>query len=369
MSKHGRVLVAMSGGIDSTVTAMMLHEQGYEVIGITMKTWDYANSGGTKKETGCCSLDSINDARQVAVDMGFHHFIVDIREEFGDYVIDNFVDEYLAGRTPNPCILCNTHIKWQALLRRADALDCEFIATGHYAIIKEENGRKFVSKGKDERKDQSYVLWGLSQECLNRSIFPLGPYTKPEVRKMAFDWGYTDLSKKGESYEICFIPDNDYRGFLKRRVDGLAEKVDGGNFVDTNGNVLGQHQGYPFYTIGQRKGLGMAFGEPMYVTEIQPQTNTVVLGKVDELFRNGMKVGQLNAMKYDPLPDHLEVITQVRYNDPGTLSTIVNDGDQVYVEFFANVKGIAPGQSAVFYEGDDVIGGGIIAGSFLNYGN
>ena len=152
----------MSGGIDSTVTAMMLHEQGYEVVGITMKTWDYANSGSSKKETGCCSLDSINDARQVAVDMNFHHFIVDIREEFGDYVIDNFVDEYIAGRTPNPCVLCNTHIKWSALLKRADSLDCEFIATGHYAKIKEANGRKFISKGKDERKDQSYVLWGLS---------------------------------------------------------------------------------------------------------------------------------------------------------------------------------------------------------------
>ena len=198
MSKHGKVLVAMSGGIDSTVTAMMLHEQGYEVIGITMKTWDYANSGGHKKETGCCSLDSINDARQVAVTMGFHHFIVDIREEFGDYVIDNFVDEYLAGRTPNPCVLCNTHIKWNSLLKRADALDCEFIATGHYAKISEHEGRRFITKAKDDRKDQSYVLWGLSQECLRRSRFPLGPYTKPEVRQMAADYGYEELSKKGD---------------------------------------------------------------------------------------------------------------------------------------------------------------------------
>ncbi|MDX1665995.1 MAG: tRNA 2-thiouridine(34) synthase MnmA, partial [Saprospiraceae bacterium] len=246
MSKHGKVLVAMSGGIDSTVTAMMLHDQGYEVIGITMKTWDYANSGGSQKETGCCSLDSINDARGVAVDMGFHHFIVDIREEFGDYVIDNFVDEYLSGRTPNPCVLCNTHIKWSALLKRADALDCEFIATGHYAqIITGENGRKFIRKSADPNKDQSYVLWGLSQECMNRSKFPLGTYTKPEVRLMAADWGYLELSKKAESYEICFVPDNDYRSFLKRRVDGLEERVSGGNFVNAKGEVLGQHQGYP----------------------------------------------------------------------------------------------------------------------------
>ena len=359
----------MSGGIDSTVTAMMMHDQGYEVVGITMKTWDYANSGGSKKETGCCSLDSINDARQVAVNMGFHHFIVDIREEFGDYVIDNFVDEYMAGRTPNPCVLCNTHIKWNALLKRADALDCEFIATGHYAQIKEREGRRYIRKAVDDHKDQSYVLWGLSQECMARSRFPLGPYTKPEVRQMAADWGYEALSKKAESFEICFVPDNDYRGFLKRRVDGLEERVDGGDFVDTAGKVIGKHKGYPFYTIGQRKGLGMAFGQPMYVTEIQPETNTVVLGTQDELVRNGMMVGQVNMMKYDSVPDGHEALTRIRYKDRGAMSQLSNVGDNVHVDFFANVRGVAPGQSAVFYEGDDVIGGGIIHGSFMDQFN
>lgn len=360
MSKHGRVLVAMSGGIDSTVTAMMLHEQGYEVVGITMKTWDYASSGGSKKETGCCSLDSINDARQVAVDMNFHHFIVDIREDFGDYVIDNFVDEYIAGRTPNPCVLCNTHIKWSSLLKRADALDCEFIATGHYAKINQHNNRLFVSKGEDLRKDQSYVLWGLSQECLERSKFPLGPFQKEEVRQMAADWGYTDLSKKAESYEICFVPDNDYRGFLKRRVEGLEERVAGGTFLDTKGNAIGKHDGYPFYTIGQRKGLGMAFGEPMFVTEIRPSTNEVVLGRVEDLIRNGMQVSQVNSMKYPEIPPG-EWLTQIRYNSPGSLAKLqAIEGGKVEVEFMSNVTGVAPGQSAVFYEGDDVIGGGII---------
>jgi len=341
MSKHGRVLVAMSGGIDSTVTAMMMHEQGYEVVGITMKTWDYANSGGTKKETGCCSLDSINDARKVAVDMGFHHFIVDIREDFGDYVIDNFVDEYMAGRTPNPCV---------------------------YAKINEANGRKFISKAVDSHKDQSYVLWGLSQECMDRSRFPLGPYTKPEVRQMAADFGYIDLSKKGESYEICFVPDNDYRGFLKRRVDGLEERVAGGNFVSPSGEILGQHDGYPFYTIGQRKGLKIAFGTPKYVTEIRPETNTVVLGDTDDLIKNGMTVSQLNAQKYATIPDGLEVVSKIRYGSNGYLSKIVNtdDTDKLSVEFMANVKGVAPGQSAVFYEGDDVVGGGLIYNGFLN---
>ena len=357
-------MVAMSGGIDSTVAAMLLHEEGYEVVGITMKTWDYANSGATKKETGCCSLDSINDARQVAVQMGFHHFIIDIREEFGDYVIDNFVDEYLAGRTPNPCVLCNTHIKWSALLKRADAMDCEFIATGHYAVIKELEGRKYISKGKDERKDQSYVLWGLSQECLQRSHFPLGGFSKDEIRKMAFDRGYEELSKKAESYEICFVPDNDYRGFLKRRVPDLEATVAGGKFVDIQGKVLGEHEGYPFYTIGQRKGLGTAFGKPMYVTAIKPDTNTVVLGEVEDLMRNGMTVRGVNMMKYAEMPEGLEVITQVRYNDKGTMSVIhKQDDDKLQVEFYADVKGIAPGQSAVFYEGDDVVGGGIIHSS------
>jgi tRNA-specific 2-thiouridylase len=360
MSK-GRVLVAMSGGIDSTVAALMMHEQGYEVVGITMKTWDYANSGGSKRETGCCSLDSINDARSVSVSRGFHHFVVDIREEFGNYVVDNFVDEYLAGRTPNPCVLCNTHIKWEAMLRRADALGCEFIVTGHYARIRTTpEGRYYIAEAKDKDKDQSYVLWGLSQACLARTRFPLAEYTKPEVRQMAFDLGYTELSKKAESYEICFVPDNDYRGFLKRNVEGLEARVSGGNFVDKNGKIIGKHQGYPFYTIGQRKGLGMAFGEPYFVTKIIPETNTVVLGRMEELFRNTMMVGKLNLMKYAEIPQGLETRTHIRYNDPGTMSALRQVGQHIEVEFFANVKGVAPGQSAVFYEGEEVIGGGII---------
>jgi tRNA-uridine 2-sulfurtransferase len=367
MSKNGRVLVAMSGGIDSTATAMMLHDEGYEVVGITMKTWDYAQSGGSKKETGCCSLDSINDARAVAVRMGFHHFIVDIREEFGDYVIDNFVDEYLAGRTPNPCVLCNTHIKWSALLKRADAMDCAFIATGHYAIVNELDGRKYITKSADVQKDQSYVLWGLTQECLHRTRFPLGNMTKPEVRQYVKEAGFEEFSKKAESYEICFVPDNDYRGFLRRRVPDLARQVDGGQFIDTEGKVIGKHEGYPFYTIGQRKGLGQAFGKPMFVTRIIPETNTVVLGEMDALLRNGMTVGKVNLQKYEAITDGLEAVTQIRYNDPGTLSQLhTTEGGQISVEFYANVKGVAPGQSAVFYEGDDVIGGGIIMGSMLN---
>lgn len=362
MSKNGRVLVAMSGGIDSTVTAMLMHEQGYEVVGITMKTWDYASSGTSGKETGCCSLDSINDARQMAVDFGFHHFIIDIREEFGDYVIDDFVNEYIAGRTPNPCVLCNTHIKWSALLKRADAMDCEFIATGHYAKINrlEANGRYFVQKAIDDKKDQSYVLWGLSQECLERTKFPIGNMTKPEVRDVAFNAGYADLAKKAESYEICFVPNNDYREFLKYRKPELEAQVAGGIFVDAEGKIIGEHNGYPFYTIGQRKGLGGGFTKPMYVTDIQAETNTVVLGDIDDLIRNGMFVYKQNMMKYEALKEAKEVVTKVRYQDKGVLSTIEQLGNEIQVQFHANVRGVAPGQSAVFYEGDDVVGGGII---------
>ena len=363
MSQKGKVLVAMSGGIDSTVVALMLHNEGYEVIGITMKTWDYAASGGSKKETGCCNIDSFNDARMAAVQHGFPHYILDIREEFGDFVINNFVDEYLAGRTPNPCVMCNTHIKWRALLKRADALGCEYIATGHYGKIGQaENGRYFVSKGVDATKDQSYVLWGLPQDLLSRTLLPLGPYRKTEIRQMAHDYGYPELAKKAESYEICFVPDNDYRGFLKRKVEGLEEKVAGGHFVDKTGKLLGKHKGYPFYTIGQRKGLDITFGKPVYVTGINPENNTVTLGDEADLNRTEMRVGKINWMKYPGLQEGMEVLTKIRYKDAGTLGQLHADPAGAMIRFYGEAKGIAPGQSAVFYEGEDVIGGGIILG-------
>jgi tRNA-uridine 2-sulfurtransferase len=362
MSRKGKVLVAMSGGIDSTVVALMLHKQGYEVVGITMKTWDYTASGGSKKETGCCNLDSFNDARMAAVQHGFPHYILDIRDEFGSFVVDNFVEEYIAGRTPNPCVLCNTHIKWRALLKRADALECDFIATGHYAKIRQhENGRFVVSKAVDETKDQSYVLWGLQQDLLSRTLLPLGGYRKTEIRQMAHDFGYPELAKKAESYEICFVPDNDYRGFLKRKVEGLEEKLDGGYFVDKSGKILGQHKGYPFYTIGQRKGLDITFGKPAYVTAIDPENNTVTLGEEEDLEKQEMTVAKLNWIKYPQPGEEMEVTTKIRYRDSGSPSLIIPSPDgTVNVRFYENAKGIAPGQSAVFYEGDDVVGGGII---------
>ncbi len=364
MTNKKRVLVAMSGGIDSSVAAIMLHEQGYEVVGITMKTWEYTRTCSTKKQIGCCNLDTIEDAREVAVKQGFPYIVLDIRKEFSNYVINNFKKEYLAGRTPNPCILCNTHIKWEALLRRADKLKCHYIATGHYAQVRKENGRYILHKGIDKNKDQSYALWGLSQESLSRTKFPLGKLTKPTIRKFAKERGYTSLTKKSESYEICFIPDNDYRSFLKRNIKGLEEQVKGGEFVLENGKVVGHHQGYPFYTIGQRKGLNIALGHPVYVTQIDPKTNRITLGTFNELERDGMYVHKINMIKYKKLDTYIDTITKVRYNDAGTPAVIYQQGNQIKAFFGENVTAITPGQAAVFYEGNDVVAGGWIKASF-----
>jgi tRNA-specific 2-thiouridylase len=223
-----------------------------------------------------------------------------------------------------------------------------------------ENGRYVISKGKDATKDQSYVLWGLDQELLARTILPLGDFHKTEIRQMAFDMGYPELAKKSESYEICFVPDNDYRGFLKRKVDGLEEKVAGGNFVNKEGKILGKHKGYPFYTIGQRKGLEIALGKPAFVTHIIPESNTVVLGDIDDLDENRMTVAKLNMGKYDVITPGMEAIGKIRYKDSGSLCNLYPGNEGLQVQFFENVKGIAPGQSAVFYEEDDVIAGGVI---------
>lgn len=360
-----RVLVAMSGGIDSSVAAIKLHEAGYEVVGITMKTWNYTNACSTKKQIGCCNLDTINDAREIATKVGFPYMVLDIREEFGQYVINNFKEEYLAGRTPNPCVLCNTHIKWDALRKRADALDCAYLATGHYAQVKEVQGRYSIYKSNDPLKDQTYALWGLSQENLRRTIFPLGQLTKKQVRAFAADRGFDNLNKKPESYEICFIPDNDYRSFLKRSIPKLKEKVTGGDFVLEDGTVVGKHQGYPFYTVGQRRGLGLALGYPVYVTEIQPENNRVVIGNFDALARDGMYVHQLNWMLFPTISEPCEAIVKIRYNDPGHPAVIIAAGQELQVFFGKGAHGIAPGQAAVCYtKAGEVIVGGWIRAAF-----
>lgn len=360
MSKHGKVLVAMSGGVDSSVAAVLLKEEGYEVVGITMKTWDYQASGGrTGKEVGCCTLESMNDARAIGIKHDFPHFIVDIRQEFGDWVIERFTDEYMAGRTPNPCVLCNTHIKWESLMRRADDLGCEYIATGHYARLRtdEMSGRHILSRGLDHNKDQSYALWGVSQENLGRTIFPLGNLTKPRIREMASEFGLDEVASKPDSYEICFVPDNNYRRFLRDRVPDMDEKAGPGDFIRSDGSVIGRHEGYPFYTIGQRHGLGLAVGEPIYVTRIDADTNRVWVGPKEELLGQRLTAAQINPIKYPNLTGERDAIGKIRYKDEGAPCVVWQDGETLHVQFASPRRAITPGQAIVLYEEEDVLGG------------
>ncbi|MDA3817846.1 MAG: tRNA 2-thiouridine(34) synthase MnmA [Prolixibacteraceae bacterium] len=359
MSK-GKVLLCMSGGIDSSVAALMLKEQGYEIHGLTYRPYDSISPSCMDKQTGCCTVDAIFEAKALANDLDIDHEVLDIRKEFDKTVINDFVREYLEGRTPNPCVVCNRTIKWGEVIRKADELDCEYIATGHYAQIGENNGRYYLIQGHDENKDQTYFLWQLTQDDLKRTLFPLGHLSKPEVRKIAADKGYEKISKKRESQEICFIPDNDYRRFIKERVPDISDKIGEGDYLDIDGNIVGKHKGYPFYTIGQRKGLGIALGRPMYVVDIDAENNTVTLGDRENLNKKELWVDTINLMKYEKIEGEIEVTTKIRYNNKGTLSRISQHGDKIKVEFYESAWAITPGQSAVFFEGLDVVGGGII---------
>jgi len=359
MSK-GKVLLCMSGGIDSSVAALLLIDQGYEVHGLTYRPFDAVSPACMEKQTGCCSVDAIFEAKALATELGMEHTVFDLRSEFEQSVIQNFIDEYLSGRTPNPCVLCNRVIKWGEVIRKADELGCTYIATGHYAQIGEQNGRYFLIKGIDEKKDQTYFLWQLSQDDLKRTIFPLGGLTKTDVRRIAREKGHIHIAHKRESQEICFIPDNDYRRFIRERVPDLSDSIGEGNFVDRNGKILGRHQGFPFYTIGQRKGLVIALGHPAYVIDIVAETNTVVLGERSELDKKELWVEAVNLMKYPELEGEREVITKIRYNNKGTLSRITQHGERIKVEFYENTWAVTPGQSAVFYEDGHLVGGGII---------
>ncbi len=354
------VLVAMSGGIDSTVAAMLLLEQGYDLTGVTYRVFDNISRGCMEKEKGCCSVDSLFEAKRMVEELGFAHHILDIRQEFKNSVISNFIDEYLHGRTPNPCVLCNSYIKWGKLVEMADTLGCRYIATGHYARIGRQDGRYFLKKGVDESKDQTYFLWMLTQENLSRTLFPLGGLTKPEVRKIAFDHGYEKLSKKTESQEICFIPDNDYRAFLAAQAKDFEEWCRPGCFLNTAGEKIGEHQGFPNYTIGQRKGLGIALGVPMYVVAINARENTVTLGTKEELKGKMCYAEQINLMKYASIPEGMTVTAKIRYRNEEATAFLFPEAGRIRVVFEREVNSITPGQSIVFYEGDDVVGGGII---------
>ena len=351
----------MSGGIDSTVAAMLLKEQGYELIGVTYRVYDQIAQACLEKEKGCCSVNAIFEARHMAQELGFEHHILDIRQDFKELVIRDFIDEYLHGHTPNPCVLCNSVIKWGRLIDMADTLGCDHIATGHYARIGRAGGRFFLQKGVDETKDQTYFLWKLTQENLARTLFPLGELTKKEVRQIALRRGYERLSQKSESQEICFIPDNDYRAFLAEHVENYSETFGPGLFVDTSGKPLGRHQGFPNYTIGQRKGLGIALGRPMFVVSIDPLRNEVVLGTREELQGTTFQANHVNLMKYESIPDGLEVTAKIRYRNAGVPDLLHPQDGHIRGECQMPVDSITPGQSVVFYEGSDVVGGGILA--------
>jgi len=359
---NNTVLVGMSGGVDSSVAAAVLVEQGYNVIGVTIKTYKYEDVGGNiGNESSCCSLDGINDARLVCDKLGIPHYVVDFTEPFDKNVIQYFIDEYLSGRTPNPCVICNRTIKWEEMLKKADLVGAQYIATGHFAQVRkdEQTGRYVVSRGNDTNKDQSYAMWTLTQESLSRTIFPLGHLTKPEVRELAEKYGLRTASK-GESYEICFIPDNDYNRFLKNNVEGLEERVDGGDIVK-DGEVIGKHKGFPFYTIGQRKGLGLSTPEPVYVTKIDYKNNTIEVGKNDDLMHTTLTARETNLVKYADWGKGRRVVAKIRYKDEGGKAIVYGNGDgHVKVVFDEPRRAITPGQSIVFYEGDDVVGGAII---------
>lgn len=355
------VVVGMSGGVDSSVAAALLLERGYNVIGVTMKTYNFADVGGNVgNETSCCGLDAFNDARMVAVKLGIPHYVVDFTEQFGREVIDNFVDEYLQGKTPNPCIICNKKIKWGELISKAESLGASHIATGHYARVSldDQTHRYTISRPADTNKDQTYALWGLNQSALRKTIFPLGELTKPDVRAIAAKYGLKTAQKE-ESYEICFVADNDYRRFLKERVPDLASRFLDGNII-LDKEIVGKHQGFPYYTIGQRSGIG-SYGERVYVTDIDVQTNTVTIGRNNDLLHRGLIAGSVNFVGIDRLDDLMRVRAQVRYKDTATPAMLFPDvAGHIRVVFDEPKRAITPGQSVVMYDGDRLVGGGVI---------
>ena len=361
------MVVAMSGGVDSSLAAFLLHQKGYQVVGISMKLWNFSEVGGDHHPDGrCCSLESLNDARAVCQNMGIPHYVVDMRDNFRDAVISNFVEEYSRGRTPNPCIVCNTNIKWQNLWGKADSLGASFLSTGHYARIRydEGTGRFLLLKGVDSTRDQSYALWGLSQEDLRRTIFPLGDMTKKEVRALAREHNLKVAERK-ESQEICFVTDDDYPRFIREWKKEKESSPDGeitpGPVLNLKGEKLGEHKGIPFYTVGQRRGLGIARAKPLYVVRIEPQENAIYVGENEELLQSSFVVKGVNWIALESLAKETECEIKIRYQhvpQKGMIYPLTQD--EVMVKFSRPERAITPGQSAVFYRGDLVLGGGVI---------
>ena len=353
-----RVLVGMSGGVDSTATCLMLLEQGYDVVGVTMRTWDNPASFSTPGQE---EPDYIVEARALANRLGIEHHVADEREDFRRVIVQHFMDEYMQGRTPNPCVMCNPLFKFRVLNEWADRLECAYVATGHYSQLEVVDGCTYIKIGNDEKKDQSYFLWRLGQDVLRRVLFPLGGYTKGEVRDYLKEKGFEAKSAEGESMEICFI-EGDYRDFLRQQIPDIDTRIGKGKFVDAAGHTLGVHQGFPFYTIGQRKGLGVALGKPAYVIKLNPQKNTVMLGDVEELKAEHMLtapalwVNEAEAMKSQ------ELTVRIRYRSQPIPCEVkpLEDG-RLLVHFLTEASAVTPGQSAVFYIGDRVVGGAFIA--------
>lgn len=349
----------MSGGVDSSVAAYLLKEQGYEVIGVTMQIWQDEEEVIQEENGGCCGLSAVDDARRVAASLDIPYYVMNFKEEFKKNVMDYFVAEYLKGRTPNPCIACNRYVKWESLLKRSMEIGADYIATGHYAKITElPNGRFALKKSVTAAKDQTYALYNLTQYQLSHTLMPVGDYSKEEIRQMAEKIGLRTAGKP-DSQEICFIPDNDYAGFIDREAEGLVPPP--GNFVLTDGTVIGQHKGITHYTVGQRKGLGIAMGRPVFVTEIRPDTNEVVIGSNEDVFGTTVYAKNLNFMSISDLEGDLEVTGKIRYSHKGAPCTIRKvEADKIVCQFHEPVRAITPGQAVVFYDGDIVVGGGTI---------
>lgn len=354
-----KVVVGMSGGVDSSVAACLLKEQGYEVIGVTMQIWQEEDPEVVEENGGCCGLSAVDDARRVAWSLGIPYYVMNFRKEFKESVMDYFVDEYLHGHTPNPCIACNRYVKWEALLERSMEIGADYIATGHYArVMQLPNGRYTIQNSVTAAKDQTYALYNLTQEQLSRTLMPVGAYTKDEIRQIAENHGLEVASKK-DSMEICFIPDNDYAGFIERSVENVPGP---GNFVDKDGNILGRHKGITHYTVGQRKGLNLAMGRPVFVTEIRPETGEVVIGDNEDVFSDHLICGNVNWMAVDGLHgEERTVMAKIRYSHKGAPCVIreLEDG-RVECRFETPQRAITPGQAVVFYENDYVFGGGTI---------
>ena len=348
------MVVAMSGGVDSSVAALLLQRQGYDVVGVTMKLYSLDQADLPDYYRGCCTVDDVEDARIVCHRLGIPHYVLNVQQEFQDHVIDYFCSEYQQGRTPHPCIACNDKIKFNFLSTRASILDAKYVATGHYARIEQEHCGFSLKKGLDASKDQSYVLFGMGQDELGRTLMPVGGYSKDAIRQLALEADFPN-AEKPDSQDICFIPFGDYKAFLEERI-----ATTGGDIVDQDGSVLGQHKGIEFFTVGQRRGLGITGAEPVYVLRVEPETNRVVVGPEPALYRDSFTVSRVNYVAGNPPSDSTPVKVKIRYKFEEAPAVLHPGPTGANVRFEKPQRAITPGQAAVFYQGDTVLGGGFI---------